>query len=977
MQNIMSAAQEFVFTRTYARWIEDKKRRETWSEAVDRYFSFMQKHFYDKVPTKVWTKTKELVLSMDVMPSMRALAAAGPALEKNNLVGYNCTAMAFKDLQSPVELFFILMCGCGAGFSVEEEFISQMPSVAKFTGYHRGTHVVGDSREDWCLALKAGLEVWFAGEDIDFDVSQVRPKGSRLITMGGRASGPEPLQKLLSFVRDIVLKAQGRKLTSIEWLDVGNMIGQAVVVGGVRRSSEISFSDLNDEAMRHAKDFPIPPHRYMSNNSAVYKTKPDMITFIREWGALASSGSGERGICNIEAAKKASPRRNPSDALRFNPCQPAGASLLTPAGIRTMGEMQIGDTVWSGKRWTKITNKVATGVKPVFSYRTKAGVFVGTENHRVVSAGIKIMAQDAESIDIACGELYKKILPICPADVMDGLVVGDGTVHRASNNLVLLLVGAKDLSWLTSEVKDLFKTARPGVGAYEYEINTTITDTELPRTYDQRVPPRFIYGNLNKVCGFLRGLYSANGSICGGRVTLKASSLQIITDVQCMLSALGITSYYTTNKPHNVEFDNGVYTCKQSYDLNITTDRRKFNDLIGFIQPDKQTRLDDCCEIIPSGKRKETYDIVDIVALGEEPVFDITVDDDEHTYWTGGLLVSNCSEIILRADKTQACNLSEVVVRASDKMDDLTEKVKAATWLGAMQSCLTNFPFMRPSFKEMCEEERLLGVSLTGQMDNPKMMTAERLEDLRNLAIKTCRKASKALDINMSVAITTTKPSGTVSQLVNSASGAHPRYAKYYIRRYRISGTDPLFKMMQAQGIKFSPENGERPEDLEQRRKDLISKGRTVEEVRALIPEWNAESVMTWVVSFPEAAPKNAITREQVTAIDQLEWYLKLKQNWVEHNSSITVYVRDNEWLKVGAWVYDHFDDIVGVSFLPYDGGNYSQTPYEEIAKEQYDKMISEMPKIDYAKLADFEVEDSTTGIGAIASCTGTSCELK
>jgi ribonucleoside-diphosphate reductase alpha chain len=476
----------------------------------------MRRKFEAKVPKKVWSKSEDAVRSMGTMPSMRAFWAAGEALEKNNIIGYNCCSMVFKDLQSPVELFYILMCGAGVGFSIEKQFIGQMPAVARSTPEGVGVHVVGDSREGWALALKAGLEAWFAGKDIEFDVTMVRPRGARLKTMGGRASGPAPLLKLLDFVRNIVFQAAGRQLTSEEWLDIGNMIGEVVVVGGVRRSSEITFSDLEDTLIRDAKDFtkgPIPRHREMSNNSVCYNGRPPITTFMKEWASLAASGSGERGIFNLKAAMDACPRR---------------------AVVKSIGGVSV--------EWT----------------------------------------------------------------------------------------------------------------------------------------------------------------------------------------ILGLT-----------------------------------------------------------------------------------------------LRTNPCGEINLLALMGQFCNLTEVVVRAEDTFATLAEKVKTAVWLGAMQSCLTDFPFIRPSFKEACEVERLLGVSLTGQMDNPKLMTADRLSDLKDVAIRECRKACKALGINMSAAITTGKPSGTVSQLVNCASGGHPRHAQFYIRRYRINATDPLYRMMKAQGVPFSPENGQGPEGVERLREGL------------------------------------------------------------------------------------------------------------------------------------------------------------
>jgi hypothetical protein len=241
----LSPLQEFIFYRTYSRWLDEPKRRESFEEVFGpvgkgRYLSYMHAKFSDKVPDSVWRLIEERLMELGAMPSMRAAWTAGPALDANNIAGYNCAAIAFNSLQSVVELFYILMCGTGVGFSVEREYIEQMPTVPRQIGRIVGTHVVMDSKEGWANALKIGLETWFEGGDINFDFSLVRPAGARLKTMGGRASGPEPLRRLLAFARDIILKAEGRKLKSIEWLDIGNMVGEVVVVGGVRRSSEIS-----------------------------------------------------------------------------------------------------------------------------------------------------------------------------------------------------------------------------------------------------------------------------------------------------------------------------------------------------------------------------------------------------------------------------------------------------------------------------------------------------------------------------------------------------------------------------------------------------------------------------------------------------------------------------------------------------------------------------------------------------------------
>jgi len=294
----------------------------------------------------------------------------------------------------------------------------------------------------------------------------------------------------------------------------------------------------------------------------------------------------------------------------------------------------------------------------------------------------------------------------------------------------------------------------------------------------------------------------------------------------------------------------------------------------------------------------------------------------------------------------QFCNLSEVVVRPDDDLDSLLDKVETATWLGLIQSTFTYFPYLRKTWKKNCDVERLLGVSLTGQMDNPTLMNSEALKALKSRVIRISRKASKLLGVNMPTSTTCVKPSGTVSQLVDSSSGVHPRFSQYYIRRYRIAARDPLFRMMKDTGIPCHPEVGQ-----------------------------TKKNASTWVVEFPIKAPEECVTRKDVTALEQLGHYKNLQHNWCEHNASMTVYVRDEEWFEVGNWVYQNWDIINGVSFLPYDGGHYKLAPYEEIDHRTYERLIKKLPRIDYKQLSKYELEDNTQGKAEYA-CNGDKCEI-
>tara|TARA_R110002012_G_scaffold183727_1_gene350215 strand:+ start:24181 stop:26046 length:1866 start_codon:yes stop_codon:yes gene_type:complete len=614
---------EFIYKRTYSRWLDEEGRREDWPETIERFISFIISERKD-IPEKTIAKIRKYMLEFSVMPSMRFLWAAGPAAKFDNTCIYNCSFSKINCVEAFAECLYILMCGTGFGFSIEKEEVDKLPEIPPIkSGRGMDTIPIFDSKAGWADSVKMLMNNLYDGQNIYFDYSIIRPEGARLNTMGGRASGPAPLIKLHDFIRETMHNAQGRKLTTLEAHDICNQIAEIVVVGGVRRSSQISLSDLNDEEMRHAKEWPFPIKRAMANNSAVFREKPSAADFLIEWGALAKSGTGERGIFNLEAAQNKAPSR------RYAP--------------------------------------LIQGTNP-------------------------------------------------------------------------------------------------------------------------------------------------------------------------------------------------------------------------------------------------------------------------------------CGEIMLR--DMEFCNLSEVVVRDDDDLDSLLDKVETATWLGVIQSSFTYFPYLRKEWKKNCDVEALLGVSLTGQMDNPSVLTSEALTALKSRVLRISRKASGILGTKMPAATTCVKPSGTVSQLVDSASGVHPRYSQYYIRRYRIAARDPLFRMLRDLGIPANPEVGQ-----------------------------DKKTASTWVLEFPVKSPDNCITRKDITALDQLKHYKNLQHNWCEHNASMTVYVRDDEWFEVGNWVYQNWDIINGVSFLPYDGGKYKLAPYEEIDVHSYERLIKTLPLINYTQLSKYEQEDNTQGKAEYA-CVGDKCEI-
>jgi ribonucleoside-diphosphate reductase alpha chain len=644
-------AAEFVYIRTYSRWLEEEKRREYWEETVDRYIGFIEKHTGDRVPQKVFRKAKENILNFTVMPSMRAMWAAGEAAENTNVAIYNCAFEAIQSVESFAEALYILMCGAGHGFTVERlKYVDKLPVVPKLNGQGAGTYQIPDSKEGWADSVKHLVQSLYSGCDMTMDYSLIRPRGARLKTFGGRASGPAPLVSLHEFIRHIFEQAQERKLKPIECLDILNKVADIVVVGGVRRSSEISLSDLDDDEMAKAKFGKYPQHRSMSNNSAVYHEKPGAVRFMKEWAILAESGRGERGIINMEGIKKRCPERR--DATKL------------------------------------------VGVNP-------------------------------------------------------------------------------------------------------------------------------------------------------------------------------------------------------------------------------------------------------------------------------------CAEIVLR--DCQFCNLSEVVIRPEDDLDDVLEKIETATWLGAIQSTFTHFPYLSRKWKRNCEQERLLGVSLTGQRDNPDLFTDDAIKAMKKKAIKVAKRAAKILGINMPAAVTCVKPSGTVSQVVNAASGVHGRHAKYYLRRYRIAAIDPLCRLLKDQGVPLTPENKQGQDAWKKAQEGDLGACPIYEKGK----RWSEDKVNTWVVAFPVEAPDGSVLKDDLTAIDQLEYYRRIQEYWCEHNASCTVDVNDDEWLEAGNWVYLNWKYVAGISFLPKKNSAYEQEqmPEETITKEEYEKLKKDFPKIDYSQLGKYELEDNTTGAKAYA-CTGGSCDI-
>lgn len=621
----MNDYQQYIAKSRYARYIDDLQRRETWEETVKRYVDFFSTKYSNFPSIEIYNG----IVTLNVMPSMRALMTAGVALDRDNVAGFNCSYVSIDDPRAFDEVLYILMCGTGVGFTVERQEVVKLPAVPEELFETETTICVRDSKIGWATSFRELLSLLYSGRIPKLDTSKLRPAGARLKTFGGRSSGPKPLEDLFDFTISLFKRAVGRKLSSLEAHDLVCKIADVVVVGGVRRSALISLSNLSDERIRNAKNgqwWEDNVQRALANNSVAYTEKPEIEIFLKEWLSLIESKSGERGIFNRIAATK----------------------------------------------------------------------------------------QAAQT-------------------------------------------GRRDLNY----------------------------------------------------------------------------------------------------------------------------------------------------------------------AFGTNP----------------------CGEIILRPQ--EFCNLSEVVIRSTDSLEDLKEKVRLATIIGTFQSTLTSYRYLRPQWRKNVEDERLLGVSLTGIMDHPVLNKVsqeaqEWLQELKIVAIHTNKVWAFQLGINPSASITCVKPSGTVSQLVDSASGIHARFAPYYIRTVRADKLDPISKFLVESGVPCE---------------DDITK-----------PD------KTNVFSFPMKAPETAIYTNDRSAIEQLEHYLMVRTFWCEHNPSITVYVKHEEWLEVGAWVYKHFDSLCGVSFLPHSDHVYKQAPYQEITSDMYEQLKTDFPVLDWSQLQ-LEETDNTSGTKELA-CVAGICEI-
>lgn len=1435
--SISNPYRNFIALSRYARWLETEQRRETWKETVQRYISFMKSHMlknYNYDNEDIFNEIESAILEHKIMPSMRGLMTAGPALDRDNVAIYNCSTIAVDSPRAFDEAMYILMNGTGVGFSVEQKYVDCLPVVSEDFYPTDTVIVVEDSKLGWAKAYKELIALLYQGQMPKWDLTKLRPAGTRLKVFGGRASGPEPLDMLFRFTVKTFQNAAGRRLKPIECHDIMCKIGEIVVSGGVRRSALISLSDLSDFEMAKAKSgqwWEDNGQRALANNSAVYYSKPNVSQFLREWRNLYDSKSGERGIFNLDGVRRHVAkygRRDASKIVSTNPCLTGDSLLMTEDGWISFEKAYIkandnnivvdgrvsyrasDDGIEHKQNWifdksvghnaqTMKASKVFLTQKnsDIVKIDTTSGYSVRlTPDHLVMTQKGMVEAQHLKPKDkilITKGHLPEEELGMPKTleekeAVLMGLIAGDGTFTRGvsrsgskenGRNIAHICLWNKDrdmadniCQWISdiqdnNELNIMSLNNQPFAKPFLYlvplknkiEVRSTFLALHLEKKYGfspdskHTVPNHFIEFAASRAARF----YVAGLAFCDGTVNfynkigsssarIAQSNKKMLCDVQLILLSNGIHSAVYSRKPAGFRLlPDGrgwkkEYPVKELFELVISANAYEFTKVVGYLDGYKQERAE---RTFTKSRKQNAYaTVLSVTEDGNEDVYCLQ-ENERRILCANGITMRRCSEILLRSN--QFCNLTEVIIEENDTEESLKEKIRLATILGTWQSTLTNFKYIRKIWKDNSEEERLLGVSMTGIFGNKLTSTsgqnlADLLDRLREYSIEINKKESEILGIQQSTAITCVKPSGCRpwDALTTTSSGIltlqevffdsghiegnswhsfnSPYHAlqgpyksaitktfdngkeevfsikmsygmevrstanhRWFVKERYKSGakrvpvnewvetrnlvagdifdinlgiydstSEYVFKKLNSRALSMRSDANEirQPEQMSpsiawflgylwgdgamspgkyrirfidanvanlekiqriffdefglesnihkasQHRAahtldvgskmlwhwcikngvwkydtdgsiDLIPEcvrrsskesiiafiaglldadgcvvnrigkertmtlatadedfGRHIQDVSAAVgivwgrshntagknlqkkksmwlmtmePDttvdsfnllekhsekmkyksdlpwsplvrntsgtrifgkvesvssigiketfdieventhwyyagaikshntvsqlalvssgihpWHAPYYIrtvrainndpitnflkdigipnepdfmkpndTTVFSFPIKAPEGAVVTTDLTAIDHLNIWKTYRAHWTEHNPSVTINVRENEWVEVASWVYENFDDIGGVSFLPYSEHTYKQAPYQEITKEEYDEMVEKMPKhIDWSRLSEYEKEDGTKGVQELSCTSSTGCEI-
>ena len=919
----------------YCKYLPELQRRETWEELIERNMQMHIKKF-PELEDKIKENYK-LVFEKKVLPSMRSLQFAGKPIELNHARIFNCCYLPVDDYKSFSETMYLLLSGCGVGYSVQFSHIAKLPEINKSLKSRR--YVIEDSIIGWADSIKVLLKSYLKGTPKPiFDFGDIRPKGALLITAGGKAPGAEPLKRCLFEIEQILnSKQNGEKLKSIECHSIVCLIADAVLSGGIRRSATISLFSFDDEDMIGCKSgnwWETNPHYARANNSAVIsRNRVTREEFDLFWERIKASGSGEPGI---------SWSNNPE--YGFNPCFAGSMEILTAQGYKTFEslrnqEIELVDStgnIVNGTVW-------CSGIKEIYDltiwnnthiYCTKDHVFLTTDNEEVQAKdliGKRLMP-------------YFKINQEITEYVKLGFIQGDGCLSRLNSEDHLGLevnIGKDD-----EDIIEIFnypevKNKSFYLTGYKELLKTLQFSTKvLP---ERELPNTFINWKLKDQLMFFKGMYSANGSIIkNNRVSFKTTCNKLALQIQERLSYFGINSYITTNKEKEVQFSNGNYICKESYDVNISKykDVLIFAEKIGFVHKYKQESLRELILIKAPKIRSIKFD-------SANEVFDFNLQGDNHWGVVEGVISHNCHEVSLRP--YSFCNLTEINGSNIENEEDFYNRCKSASFISTLQASYTDFVYLRSIWKEHTDKDALIGVGITGIASNT--IDNSWIKKGAKVVKDTNQEISSLIGINKAARSTVIKPSGTTSCVLGTSSGIHAWYNDYYIRRLRIGKNESLFTYLSIY----------HPEILE----DDIFKSKEQS-----------------IISLPIKSPGNALLRDE-NVIDFLERVKLYNIDWIKaghrtganlNNVSATVSIKDNEWEIVGDWMWNNREFYSGISVLPYSNHTYKQAPFEDITEEKYNELVQHIHDIDLSKVV--ELENNTNFQGELA-CGADGCEIK
>lgn len=935
MENSIKILSDITVHMKYAKFLPNKKRRETWEELCYRNRD-MHLNKYPELSIEIINLYNNFIIPKKVLPSMRSLQFAGRPIELAPSRMYNCSYLPVDDYRAFSETMFMLLGGNGVGFSVQSPHIAKLPDIKLPTKKRR--FVVADSIEGWSDAVKMLMKSYLYGaSEPIFDFRDIRPKGAALITSGGKAPGPKPLEDCLFKIKQILkVKENGDRLSSIEVHDIFCHIADAVLAGGIRRAALISFFDFDDSDMLSCKSgswWELNPQRGRANNSAVFvRHKVKNEDFDRVFEMTKASGSGEPGIMFTNDYN-----------ILGNPCVTGDTEILTDNGyekIENLVDQKV--NVWNGFEWSEVEPKVTGKDQEVLTITFSDGrVLNCTKYHNFhIAKGYHGDSDIVQAKDLEIGmKLIKHEFPI----IEHGRVLEDAYTQG--------FVSAEGMELNKSiyiyKPKECCIPRLQNLNAIKWEENNnrfrgTLKNIPVSKNL---VPLDY---NLHSKLEWLSGLFDGDGcELREGGLQLVSVNRLFLKQLQSLLSTIGVQSKITLASlaRNRVMPDhrggNKEFYCQEAHRV-----------LIGAVQMQQLIKLGLKCERLKFEKtpQRDASQFVKIVGIEESGVADTVYCFTEPKRNLGvfnGVLTGQCNEISLKP--FQFCNLVEVNASDINSQEELESRVKAGALLGTLQAGFTDFHYLRDIWKKTTEKEALLGVSMTG-IASGKVLTLD-LNKAAKEAVKVNRDVSKKIGINPAARITTVKPAGTTSLVLGSSSGIHAWHNPHFIRRIRVGKNEAIYKY-------------------------LVTNHPNLVKDEYFRPDKEA------VIEVPVKAPEGSIYRNE-SAMDMLNRIKLVYNSWIlgghvkgdnTHNISATVSVADNEWDTVKSWMWDNRNSYNGISLLPLDTGSYIQAPYEDITEDQYNNLVKDLEAVDLSKI--IEDTDDTNLSGEIA-CSGNSCEIK